>query len=41
VTAYERGDFAAAVTLTGASDLVAETYLESLRWADSVVDAVG
>jgi len=41
VIAYERGDFAPATTLTGASDLIAETYLESIRWADSAVNAVG
>jgi c-di-GMP phosphodiesterase len=41
VIAYERGDFASATTLTGTSDLIAETYLESIRWADSAVNAVG
>ncbi len=41
VIAYERGDFASAATLTGAPELIAETYLESIRWADSAVDAVG
>jgi EAL and modified HD-GYP domain-containing signal transduction protein len=41
VIAYERGDFASAATLTGASSLIAETYLESIRWADSAVKAVG
>ena len=41
VTAYERADFAAATTLTGAPELVARTYLESIRWADSAVRAVG
>jgi c-di-GMP phosphodiesterase len=41
VIAYERGDFASAATLTGASDLIAETYLESIRWADSAFSAVG
>jgi c-di-GMP phosphodiesterase len=41
VVAYERGDFVSAATLTGASDLIAETYLESIRWADSAVSAVG
>jgi len=40
VIAYERGDFASATTLTGASGLIAETYLESIRWADSAVKAV-
>ena len=40
VIAYERGDFAPARTLTGASSLIAETYLESIRWADSAVNAV-
>jgi len=40
VIAYERGDFALAMALTGASEVMAETYLESLRWADSAVDAV-
>jgi EAL and modified HD-GYP domain-containing signal transduction protein len=39
--AYERGDFAAASALTGTSGLIAETYLESIRWADSAVNAVG
>lgn len=41
VVAYERGDFTPATTLTGARDLLAETYLESIRWADSAVNAVG
>jgi EAL and modified HD-GYP domain-containing signal transduction protein len=41
VIAYERGDFVPATTLTGASDLVAEVYLDSIRWADSAVNAVG
>ena len=41
VIAYERGDFATAATLTGASELIAATYLESIRWADSAVRAVG
>ncbi len=41
VVAYERGDFAPATALAGASDLIAETYLESIRWADSAVNAVG
>ena len=41
VIAYECGDFAPARRLTGASDLIAETYLESIRWADSAVKAVG
>jgi EAL and modified HD-GYP domain-containing signal transduction protein len=41
VIAYERGDFASAATLIGASELMAETYLESIRWADSAVSAVG
>jgi c-di-GMP phosphodiesterase len=41
VISYERGDFAPARTLTDASDLIAETYLESIRWADSAVNAVG
>jgi c-di-GMP phosphodiesterase len=40
VIAYERGDFAQAATLAGASHLLAETYLESIRWADSAVKAV-
>jgi EAL and modified HD-GYP domain-containing signal transduction protein len=40
VIAYERGDFASAATLTGAPELIAETYLESIRWADSAVNAV-
>ncbi len=38
--AYERGDFAPATTLAGSSRLIAETYLESIRWADSAVNAV-
>jgi c-di-GMP phosphodiesterase len=41
VIAYERGDFALAMALTGMSELLAETYLESLRWADSAVNAIG
>jgi EAL and modified HD-GYP domain-containing signal transduction protein len=41
VIAYERGDFASAATLTGGSGLIAQTYLESVRWADSAVQAVG
>lgn len=41
VIAYERGDFAPATTLTGTSDVTAATYLESIRWADSAVTAVG
>jgi c-di-GMP phosphodiesterase len=41
VIAYEQGDFAPAMALTGASDLITETYLESIRWADSAVNAVG
>jgi c-di-GMP phosphodiesterase len=41
VIAYERGEFALAMALTGTSELLAETYLESLSWADSAVDAVG
>jgi EAL and modified HD-GYP domain-containing signal transduction protein len=41
VIAYERGDFASAATLTGAPNLIAKTYLESIRWADSAVQAVG
>lgn len=41
VIAYERGDFTPATTLAGSSDLVADSYLESIRWADSAVDAVG
>lgn len=41
VIAYERGDFGPATTLTGDHDLVAETYLESIRWADSAVNAIG
>jgi len=40
VVAYERGDFAPAMTLTGAPELTAATYLESMRWADSAVKAV-
>jgi len=41
VIAYEQGDFAPAMTLTGAPELTAETYRESMRWADSAVKAVG
>lgn len=41
VIAYERGDFASAGTLTGTAKPLAETYLESIRWADSAVHAVG
>ncbi len=41
VIAYERGDFVLAMALAGASELLAETYLEALRWADSAVDAIG
>ena len=41
VVTYERGDFASAATLPGTSGLIAETYLESIRWADSAVSAVG
>ncbi len=41
VIAYERGDFALAMALTGAPELITETYPESLRWADSAVNAIG
>ena len=41
VIAYERGDFATAATLSGSPGLIGETYLESIRWADAAVDAVG
>jgi len=41
VIAYERGDFALTMALTGACQPIAETYLESLRWADSAVNAIG
>jgi c-di-GMP phosphodiesterase len=41
VIAYERGDFAAPRTRPCASNVVAQTYLESLRWADSAVNAIG
>jgi c-di-GMP phosphodiesterase len=41
VIAYECGDFAPATALAGASGVIAETYLESIRWADSAVKAVG
>ncbi len=41
VIAYERGDFAPAATLTGASGPIAEIYLESIRWTDSAVEALG
>jgi hypothetical protein len=40
VIAYERGDFAATSALTGASQLIAETYLDAIRWADAAVKAV-
>jgi c-di-GMP phosphodiesterase len=40
VVAYERGDFGAAATLADAGR-IAEIYLESIRWADSAVEAVG
>lgn len=39
VVAYERGEFVPAATLAG-STVIAETYLESIRWADSAVDAL-
>jgi EAL and modified HD-GYP domain-containing signal transduction protein len=39
--AYERGDFASAGTLRLEAKVLAETYLEALRWADSAVKAVG
>lgn len=41
VIAYERGDFAPATTLGGTAELAGRTYLESIRWADSAVKAVG
>ena len=41
VIAYEKGDFASAATLSGAPGLIGESYLESIRWADSAVKAVG
>ena len=41
VIAYECGDFASAIKLTGASEAIGEAYLESIRWADSAVKAVG
>ena len=41
VIAYEQGDFAPGMMLTGAPELTAQTYLESMRWADSAVKAVG
>ena len=41
VIAYECGDFASAIKLTGASEAIGEAYLESIRWADSAVNAVG
>ncbi len=40
VIAYECGDLAPAMALTGGSGPVASTYLESVRWADSAVKAV-
>ncbi len=40
VIAYERGDFASATELTAGSGSVADAYLESVRWADSVMKAV-
>jgi c-di-GMP phosphodiesterase len=41
VIAYERGDFGPATTLGGSAELTGKTYLESIRWADSAVNAVG
>lgn len=41
VIAYERGDFAPAMALGGTAELTGKTYLESIRWADSAVKAVG
>jgi c-di-GMP-related signal transduction protein len=40
VVAYERGDSDPATILTGAPHLVARTYLDSIRWADSATRAV-
>lgn len=39
VVAYERGEFAPAATLAGPT-VIAETYLESIHWADSAVSAI-
>jgi len=41
VVAYERGEAASAATLIGDPGLIAEIYLDSIRWADSAVEAVG
>ncbi len=41
VVAWERGDFASAKRLSVGSAVVADAYLEALRWADSAVKAVG
>lgn len=41
VVAYEGGDFAAAADAICEAPVLAEAYLESLRWADSAVRAVG
>ncbi len=41
VIAYERGDFVSATTLSVGAGVIAEAYLEALRWADSAVKAVG
>jgi len=41
VIAYECGDFDRAGKLSGAPDSIAEAYLESIRWADAAVKAVG
>ena len=40
VIAYECGDFGPATEIAGSSGLIAEVYLESVRWADSAVKAV-
>jgi c-di-GMP phosphodiesterase len=40
VIAYEGGDFAPAAAVGGTAELTAKTYLESIRWADSAVEAV-
>ena len=40
VVAYERGDFASAPGPAAAPGLLAETYIKSVRWADSVIKAV-
>lgn len=40
VIAYERGDFASATALTPAPGSLAESYIDSVSWAGSVIKAV-